>query len=58
MFYTKGRVGGKRLLSALQESCHVKRWKVLGSVSEAVGLAVELIDGAAVAKSPGAGSSD
>lgn len=47
------RVGAKRRLSDLQESCSTKRCKVPGSVSEAVGLAVELVDDAVVASPPG-----
>lgn len=48
------RVGAKRRLQDLLEFCRIKRRKVSGSVSETVGLAVELVDGTAVATTPGA----
>lgn len=51
------RVGVRCRFRDLQESCRFKRRKVPGSVSGAVGLAVELVDDAAVATSPCAGSS-
>lgn len=47
------RVGVKRRLQDLQESCRIKKRKVPGSVSVAVGLAGELVDEALVATLPG-----
>lgn len=49
----EARVGVKRCLCNLQESCRARRRKVPESVVEAVGLAVELANGVAVAP-PGA----
>lgn len=45
----------KRRLRNLQELCHAKRRKVPESVSNAVGLAVELVDDAVITSSPEAG---
>lgn len=52
-----GRVGVERLLHDLQDSCCVKKRKVPESVSEAVVLAVELINDVVASTSSCAGSS-
>lgn len=46
------RVGVKRRLRELQDTCRNKRRKVPTSVAEAVGLAVELVDRGGVPPSP------
>lgn len=48
------RVGIKRCLRGLQESCSAKRCNVPETVSEAVGLAVALVDDAVAPSWPGA----
>lgn len=50
------RVGGKWYLCDLQKSCCAKRRKVVQSLAEAVGLAMELDDDAVAVSSPGAGN--
>lgn len=47
------RVGGKRHLRKLQDTCRSIRRKVLASIADAVGLAVELVGRVDVPPSPG-----